>query len=654
MNYKPLIYLLLVVIKSSALQAQLTAASIFSDHMVLQRHVKIPVWGFATANETIEVSFHKQKKKTKTDAFGKWNILLDKEKAGGPYILAIKGKTTIEIKDVLVGEVWLCSGQSNMEWSVGQSDNGKMEIENAHFPNIRQIKIPKAINSIENPTFKDTPWLVCSPQTVADFSGIGYFFAKELTQKLKIPVGIINTSWGGTNIETWISQEGFASSVAFKAMIAKMPKVNLDSLLNLKLEVAKIKIENLQQYKFNPAEIPKYKNTYFDDTAWLEINQPGVWEEQVLGSFDGVVWLRKQFVLTEINTPLSLEIPAIDDNDETFVNGIKVGQTEGWDNKRKYFIPSEILKTGKNVIAIRVTDNGGNGGIHGKEEDLKLLSPTTEIPLSGVWKFQVESIKNSVNQNEFPSLCYNAMIHPLVPFALQGVLWYQGESNVSRAFQYREAFPALIKDWRSKFKSNFPFYFVQLASFKTEGNSNEGCEWAELREAQTNTLQIKNTGMVVTTDLVTDAADLHPKNKQAVALRLAGVAFDKTYNTSKKCTVTGPTFKSWKIKEGYAVITFENWGSGLCTFHSENAVIGFEIAGENQIFYPANAQIRKNTVIIKCEAVPKPFAIRYAWMGDASACNLANKEGFPVVPFRTDDWELKTQKIQYTIDHKMQ
>lgn len=653
MNYKSFILLLLVVMQASALHAQLSVASIFSNHMVLQRNVKIPVWGYAAANETIEVTFHKQKKKTKADALGKWNLLLDKEKAGGPYILAIKGNTTIEIKDVLVGEVWLCSGQSNMEWSVIQSDNAKKEIENAHFPNIRQIKIPKAINSIENPTFKNTPWLVCSPQTVADFSGIGYFFAKELTQKLKIPVGIINASWGGTNIETWISHEGFASSDAFKAMIAQMPKVNLDSLLNVKLEAAKIKIENLQQYKFNPADIPKYKNTDFNDTAWLEIKQPGVWEEQVLGNFDGVVWLRKQFIVTDNKTPLFLEIPAIDDKDETFVNGIKVGQTEGWDQKRRYFIPSEILKTGTNTIAIRVTDDGGNGGIHGNEEDLKLLSATAEIPLSGAWKLQVESIKNAVNQNEFPSLCYNAMIHPLVPFALQGVLWYQGESNVSRAFEYREAFPALIKDWRSQFKSNFPFYFVQLASFKTEGNSNEGCEWAELREAQTHTLQIKNTGMVVTTDLVTDATDLHPKNKQAVAHRLAAMALHNTYRTSKKSTVTGPTFKSWELKDGKIVITFENEGSGLSISPSENTVVGFEIAGENQIFYPAYGQISNNTVIIKWEAVSKPFALRYAWMGDASACNLGNKEGFPAVPFRTDNWELKTQKSTYTIDTKM-
>jgi sialate O-acetylesterase len=635
------------------IQAQTSVASIFSDNMVLQQNVKIPVWGFAKANETITIKFHNQTKKTVANKDGKWSVYLDNESAGGPFILSIKGKTKIEINNVLVGEVWLCSGQSNMEWTVGQSNNAKEEITNASFPTIRHIKIPKEINSIPNSDFKKADWQICSPETVADFTGIGYFYAKELNQKLNVPIGIINASWGGTNIETWISREGFESSPEFKEMIAQMPKVNLNSLLDLKMAAAQNRIETLQKTKFTTEKVPFYKDLNFDDSSWLTLQQPSAWEEQSLGNFDGVVWLRKHFNLAENNKSITLEIPAIDDNDETFVNGIKVGETDGWDKKRTYQIPSEILKVGDNVIAIRVTDNGGGGGIYGNNEELKLISEKTQIPLSGTWKFQVETIKNGVNENEFPSLCYNAMINPLIPFAFKGVLWYQGESNASRAYQYNKTFPLLIEDWRSKFKSDFPFYFVQLASFVTKGNSNEGCSWAELREAQTNTLQLKNTGMVVSTDLVTNPKDIHPTNKQDVGKRLASIALENAYDNSnsiKLVTSSGPTFKSFENQAGKTIITFENTGSGLFTPDNYGYIKGFEVAGENHVFYFAKAEIIENKIVLKSNKVPNPIAIRFGWVGDASECNLFNNEGFPTIPFRTDDWKLSTEKEKFKID----
>jgi sialate O-acetylesterase len=643
----------IIIISNFVIFAQTSVASIFSDNMVLQRNVKIPVWGFAKANETITVKFHNQTKKTVTNKNGKWIVYLDNESAGGPFVLSIKGKTKIEIKNILVGEVWLCSGQSNMEWTVGQSNNAKEEIANANFPTIRHIKISKEINSIPNFDIKNASWQICSPETVADFTGIGYFYAKELNQKLNVPIGIINASWGGTNIETWVSREGFESSDEFKAMIAQMPRVNLDSLLDLKMVTAKSRIEVLQKTKFTTENVPFYKDLNFDDSSWLTLQQPTVWEEQSLGNFDGVVWLRKHFTLTENNKPITLEIPAIDDNDETFVNGIKVGETIGWDKKRIYQIPSEILKIGDNVIAIRVTDNGGGGGIYGNENELKLISENNQIPLNGTWKFQVETIKNGVNENEFPSLCYNAMISPLIPFAFKGVLWYQGESNASRAYQYNKTFPLLIEDWRSKFKSNFPFYFVQLASFYAGGDSNKGCSWAELREAQTNTLHLKNTGMVVTTDLVTNPKDIHPTNKQDVGKRLAAIAFHNLYDkqiASKFAIIySGPTFNSFENKEGKTILTFDNIGSGLTSKNNSNFVSGFEVAGDDQKFYPAKSLISENKVIVTCDKVPNPIAIRFGWIGDASKCNLFNNEGFPCVPFRTDNWKLSTEKIKYTL-----
>ncbi|MFI0427411.1 MAG: sialate O-acetylesterase [Flavobacterium sp.] len=645
LKYSLIILLLSTVISN----AQTSLASIFSDNMVLQRNTKIPVWGFDKPNKMVTVKFHHQIKKVKTGKDGKWTTHLDNENAGGPYVLSVLGSNSIEIKNVLVGEVWICSGQSNMEWSVGQSDNAKEEILQANFPTIRHIKIPKEINSIPNTHFKNATWQICSPETVADFTGVGYYFAKELTQKLNIPVGLINASWGGTNIETWISREGFENSNEFKDMIAQMPKVNIDSLVESKMISATKSIELLQKSKFTTVNVPFYKDLNFDDSQWLTLNQPQPWEEQKLGNFDGVVWLRKSFILNNKANSAVLEIPAIDDNDETYVNGIKIGKTNGWDVKRNYLIPTEILNIGENVIAVRVTDTGSGGGMHGDSKSLKIVTDKEEIPLSGLWKFQVESILNNVNQNEYPSLCYNAMINPLIPYAFQGVIWYQGESNEQRAYQYKKAFPLLIEDWRSKFKSDFPFYFVQLASFVTKGNSNEGCAWAEIREAQTQTLQLKNTGMVVTTDLVINPFDIHPTNKKDVGKRLAAISLHNIYDHKKVC-FSGPTFKSIEIMDGKAILTFDNLGSGLMTTDKYGYIKGFEVAGDDKFFHLSKAEIIDNKVILTCDKVNKIIAVRFGWVGDASECNLFNKEGFPAIPFRTDNWKLSTEIEKYKIN----
>lgn len=644
-NHYFIFILLLVGCFSS--KAKVTIASIFSDNMVLQRNTKIPIWGWASPNEKITVQFHNQTKSTLTDNAGKWMLHLDNEKEGGPYILKVKGENKIVLKNILVGEVWLCSGQSNMEWTVGQSEKATIEIANASlYSNIRHIKIPKTINSIPNSDLKKTNWEICSSKTIANFTGIGYFYAKELSQKLNVPIGLINASWGGTNIETWISREGFENNEAFKELIAEMPKINLDSLLHLKMKTAESRIEQLQNAKFTTQNVPFYKEQTFDDSNWLELQQPTIWEEQILGNFDGVVWLRKHFYLTkeQTNHSVLLQIPAIDDNDITYVNGIKIGETKGWDILRKYEIPRSILKEGDNVIAIQVVDNGGGGGIHGKPELLKLIVGTNEIALNGTWKFQVESIKNGINENEFPSLCYNTMIEPLLPFAIKGVLWYQGESNASRAFQYQTTFPLLINDWRTKFNTDFPFYFVQLATFNTKGNSNEGCSWAELREAQTQTTSLKNTAMVVTTD-IGNPKDIHPKNKETVGQRLAAIAFNNLYNIPMICS--GPNFQSFEVKNNQIIVSFDSIGTGLMA--NNTTVNGFEIAGENQVFYPAKAFLQENKVVVFSDEVIHPIAVRFAWIGDASACNLFNKEGFPAVPFRTDDWKTITKDIKYLI-----
>lgn len=632
------------------LQAKVVLPEIFSDNMVLQRNVLIPVWGWADANESIEVKFHNQVKFAKAGKDGKWSLNLEAENAGGPYELIVKGQNTIEIKNVLVGEVWICSGQSNMEWTVGLSMNAKKEIAEANNSLIRHIKITKDVNSLPNKDFTGGSWEVCDSTTVANFSGVGYFFAKNIYNELRIPVGLINSSWGGTNIETWISREGFEGSDEFKEMIADMPRMNLDSLSKLKVRGSESRIETLQGTKLKDLNTDLFKEFSFDDSKWPVLSQPQLWEQQSIGDLDGVVWLRKTIVLSspDFRKEAIIELSKIDDNDITYVNGIKVGSTNQWDAKRKYIIPAGVLKEGKNVIAVRVVDNGGGGGIYGDATDLKLSMDNFSVSLTGDWKFQVESIKKITNENSLPSLCYNAMINPLIPFAFQGVLWYQGESNAGRSYQYRKAFPLLINDWRQKWNNPvMPFYFVQLATFNTTGNSNEGCGWAELREAQSLTLQLPNTGMCVTTD-IGNPWDIHPTNKQEVGKRLATLALNNLYG--KKMVCSGPAYKSMEVNGNQIILSFENTGSGLFTPDKYGYINGFEIAGKDHVFYYAKAFIKGNTVVVSSENVENPIAVHFGWIGDASDCNLFNKEGFPAVPFRTDDWKTVTKDEKYKIE----
>lgn len=644
---------LLAGIVSICLQAQakIILPKIFSDNMVLQRNGLIPVWGWADANEKIEVRFNNQVKSVKAGKNGKWLIRLDAENAGGPYDMTIKGKNTVQIKNILVGEVWLCSGQSNMEWTVGQSMNAKQEITAANNPFIRHIKIQRDISSLPQNDINAGNWQICDSATVANFTGVGYFFAKILYNELKIPVGLINSSWGGTNIETWISREAFENSDEFKEMIAGMPKIDLDSLSKLKVKGSVLRIEALQGTKMEGMNTSQFREPSFDDSKWPVLNQPQLWEEQSIGELDGIVWLRKTIVLSslDLTKEATLVLSKIDDNDITYVNGIKVGSTNQWDANRRYTIPPGVLKEGKNVIAVRVEDTGGGGGIYGDAADVKLILYNASLPLSGEWKFQVESVIKTTNQNSLPSLCYNAMISPLIPFAFQGVLWYQGESNAGRSYQYRKAFPLLINDWRQKWNnSSMPFYFVQLATFNNPGNSNEGCGWAELREAQTMTLSLPNTGMCVTTDLVTNPKDIHPTNKQDVGKRLASLALNNLYRKNMICN--GPVYKSMEIKNDQVILSFDNIGTGLYTPDKYGYIRGFEMAGKDQVFHYAKAFIKGNTVVLFNEKVENPVAVHFGWIGDASDCNLFNKEGYPAVPFRTDEWKTVTKDEKYKIE----
>jgi len=624
---------------------------LFSDGMVLQRDKPIPLWGWADANEKIEVHFNNQIVKTNTDANGKWALSLKPESAGGPFKMIVKGNNTIVLSNVLVGEVWICSGQSNMEFTVSNVQNAAQEMNAADYPMIRQFLVEKDLSASPKTVLKAGKWEVCNKNTVGSFTAVGYFFAKKLVAELNIPIGIIHTSWGGTCVETWTSREAFESSDEFKEMIAEMPNVDIEALSKNQTKSIKDKVAEIQGSKINTSNESFFKELSFNDETWPEMQAPDLWENQQLGNLDGVVWMRKSIVISKEDSrnDAVLELAKIDDMDITYINGIEIGTTNKYDEKRVYKIPVGTLRAGENVIAVKIADYAGGGGIWGDPSDLKIRLRSTNIPLSGAWKFNVVEINSEISPNSFPALLYNAMINPLIPYAFRGVLWYQGEANVSRAQQYKKAFPLMIADWRTKWnQGDFPFYFVQLSSFNENGgNSIKGSKWAELREAQAQTLQVPNTGMCVTTD-IGDAKDIHPTNKKDVGYRLSAIALKNVYG--KPIISSGPTFKSMAIKENEIILTFDNMGSGLSTSDKNGAILGFEIAGADKIFHYAKAYVSNNKVIVYSENVANPLAVHYGWADDAGACNLYNKENFPASPFRTDDWETLTNNVKYTFE----
>jgi sialate O-acetylesterase len=647
-----LLLLLFVFIRANA---NVTMPGIFGSNMVLQRNQPIPVWGWAKPNETIVVTLNKQKKTVKADQNGDWMVKLSPESAGGPFSLTIKGNNTIAFSNVLIGEVWVCSGQSNMEWSLSVANNAEQEIAAANYPQIRHFTVAKAVSSVPLKDVRGGSWEIAEPANAGRFSAVAYFFARKLYQELKVPIGLVNTSWGGTHVETWTSREAFQGSEEFKSMIASVPLVNMDSLEKVQSANHKKALEQWKTELLPPNLLSSWNQLAFDDSQWKKLKAPGLWESQGLNGLDGVFLFRKSFNVEADKAGLSavLELAKIDDNDVTYVNGVKVGATDGYNTTRKYIIPAGILKAGKNVIAVRVVDTGGGGGFHG-DAPMSISAGSQAQSLTGEWAYKIESINTSssaydFNPNQYPSLLYNAMLYPIIPFAIQGAIWYQGESNAGRAWQYRKAFPLMITDWRKQWKQgDFPFYFVQLASFDAGGSKdkNAGYQWAELREAQTLTLSLPNTGMAVTSD-VGEANDIHPRNKQDVGLRLALAALSKTYK--KNVVGNGPMYQAMKTEGNQAIISFSNIGTGLMTKDKYGYLRGFEIAGADQQYHYAKAYIKGNQVVVYSDDVQAPVAVRFGWYDEISDNNLFNKEGLPAVPFRTDNWERVTKSQKFEI-----
>lgn len=644
------IFIFLFALSGFFANANVKMPLLFSDGMVLQRNKIIPIWGWADPNEKVEVRFNKQIKTVFADKNGKWTIGLNAEKAGGPFELTITGNNKIIIKDVLVGEVWICSGQSNMEFQMYKLPDFESQKEQSNEPMIRQFGVAQDLSGTPKEDLKAGKWTVSNKENIRDFTAVGYFFAKKLYAELKIPIGIINTSWGGTCVETWTSREAFEKSDDFKDMIQGVPSVNMDAIFETYKKTLLANIEKIQGFEVSTANQDQFKNPDFKDTNWPEIKVPSLWENQQIGNIDGIVWMRKTITLTpeQAKKEALLYLAKVDDEDQTYVNGVQVGTHNIWDAKRVYKVPAGVLKEGTNIIAVKITDYSGGGGIYGDPADLKIDFKDSSVALDGLWKFNVTNVNVSVSPNSYPSLLYNAMINPLIPYAFQGVLWYQGEANVWRANQYKKAFPLMITDWRTKWnQGNFPFYFVQLSTFdEFGGNSTKGSRWAELREAQTETLKLPNTGMAVTTD-IGNTKDIHPTNKKDVGLRLSAIALNDVYGKKQICS--GPMYKGMEIKGSQIVVSFASIGGGLSTTDNNGDLKGFEIAGADKVFHAAKAIIIDNKVMVSSEKVPNPVAVRYGWADDDTEINLFNKEKFPASPFRTDTWEMVTTNEKYSV-----
>lgn len=641
--FKLLLFCFSFFLAGSAANAEIKLAKVFTDNMVLQQKTEAPIWGKASPEKEVKIttSWNNQIYKTKADKAGKWMVKVNTPNAGGPYSIVISDGKSLTLKNILIGEVWICSGQSNMEMPLagwGKVNNYEQEIAAADYPNIRLLHVDKVLSVTPLEDLKSTRngWQECSPETIAEFSSVAYFFGRNLYKHLNVPIGLISTSWGGTIAEAWISGSSLEYMPDFKESLKQINTVQQTQTKEewqKSVSDADLGIKN---------GLPVWAAARFNDRDWPEMSLPGFWEANGLPGFDGIVWFRKTVEIPAewSGKELELKLSKIDDWDVTYFNGVKVGATNDSNAERTYKIPAGLVKSGKAVICVRVTDRLGDGGIYGNAESMFLSAKNggKQISLSGEWKYKSTADfgklgKEPLDMPNNPTVLFNAMINPLIPFAFQGAIWYQGESNASRGAQYKELFPLMIRDWRKAWGRDFPFYFVQLANFQDQKPEPSNSNWAELREAQLETLHLDNTGMAVIID-IGEAKDIHPKNKQDVGLRLALNARAKTYN--EKIEYSGPIYESYKIVGAQIHIQFSH-ADGLKT-NTGTEVKGFAIAGSDHVFHWANAVIKGNEVIVDSPEVKFPVAVRYAW-ADNPVCNLYNGANLPASPFRTDNWK---------------
>lgn len=614
--------------------AQLSLPHFFSDHMVLQRDTKNLIWGTAFPGKTITLTIGEQKISGKANKDGKWKLSINPLKAGGPYTLTIKsGKESRTISDIMVGEVWICSGQSNMEFRLSIANNSEQEIANANYPAIRTFNVDRYMSHIPQNNVKGN-WRICKPELAADFSAVAYFFARELYQKLKVPIGIINSSWGGTDIETWMSMESIAGFTKYDKLLNRMKSPEFESYVKHSEDVKK---EFDAAFEKEPGISEKWYATNYNITNWKKHQVPALWNSSDLNNMDGVTWFCYDFELPAecVGSEAKISLGPIDDDDITWMNGKQIGKTAGYDIKRNYDVPAGLVQT-KNRISIKISDYRGGGGLYGPNENLYIQIGERRFSLVGEWKYKV-SLSNEAydfveyGPNAYPSLLFNGMIHPLIGLSFRGVIWYQGENNAARASEYESLFPTMINDWRKKWNSEFPFYWVQLANFMQAVNEPNESHWANLRNAQSKTLKLSNTGQAVIID-IGDANDIHPRNKQDVGKRLAMIALHNDYKYTN-IEYSGPTLKNAERIENNIVLSFDHIANGLVAKNKYDYLMGFTIAGEDGKYYWAQAKIEDNKVIVSSEKVNYPMHVRYAWADNPEDANLYNTANLPASPF---------------------
>lgn len=629
-----------VILAAGNAMAEVKLPEIFSDNMVLQRDKPVTIWGWADKGEKVTVNFNGQLLTTKADKKGNWKFTLRPMPAGGPFELMISGKNKVHYSNVLLGDVWVCSGQSNMEWMLRNTNDAKKEIAAADHPQLRLFTVKKETSYKPLNDVKGT-WYVCSPETVADFSAVAYFFGRKINQDIGVPIGLIHTSWGGTNIQTWISWDTMGTYPAYK-------NANLEEKQQLSEESKKKQADFVSSLANDKGDQEKWYDSPADG-EWKTIELPKLWEQTAIGNVDGNIWFKKTIDVNEaqVGKAATLHLSKIDDNDVTYVNGVKVGETNNYSADRVYTIPARVLRSGVNEITVKVTDTGGGGGLYGEENEMYMEAGNKDISLAGPWRYRPSVINSDfgiqdAGPNSFPSQLYNAMVAPIIQYAIKGAIWYQGESNADEAYNYRTLFPQLIRDWRSKWGYDFPFLWVQLANFMPQDSVPVESEWAELREAQSMTLKVPATGQAVIID-IGERDDIHPRDKQDVGYRLALAGEKVAY--SKDIVFSGPTFTNMEKKDGKLILHFDNAGSGLEVHDKYGYLKGFAIAGNDKQFHWANAEITgAGEITVWNKSVADPVAARYAWGNNPDDANLYNKEGLPASPFRTDDWKGITQK----------
>jgi sialate O-acetylesterase len=615
---------------------------LISDGMVLQRNIELKIWGWASAGEKINLTFLNHTYEATTDNDGKWIIKLPKLKAGGPFEMTIAGKNTIVVKDILIGDVWLCSGQSNMEINMARvSPLYETEIAQADNPFIHYFEVPKKydFNTPQN-DLTGGQWQAISRKNIMGVSAVAYFFANDIFKTYKTPVGLINASLGGSPAEAWLSEEALQ---VFPEYLAEAHKFR-DNALIQQIE-AEDKSRSDKWYRQLQQADAGHKTPgkgWFDPQTstsdWNKMNIPGYWADADLGRVNGVVWFRKDIQISSslVGQAAKLNLGRIVDADSVFINGTFIGTTSYQYPPRRYQIPAGVLKEGNNTIVVRIINNGGKGGFV-PDKSYEIIADNQTIDLKGEWLYKLGAISEPTPGQTFirwkPEGLYNAMISPLLSYSIKGALWYQGESNTAKPSEYKQLLPALIKNWRLKWQQgDFPFLIVQLANFMERKEQPSESNWAMLREAQLQALSIPNTALAVTID-IGEWNDIHPLNKKDVGHRLALAAKKIAYN-DKKVIYSGPVFESAKIEGNKIVISFTNTGGGLVS-KDNKPLTSFAIAGSDKKFVWADATIEKGKVIVWSDKVASPMFIRYAWADNPDA-SLYNKEGLPASSFRTD------------------